>query len=229
MEFPFFHIKRRQAAKIQSSPRTFFSSPVVGLHSVGRFISGRFCRVCLGTGEFLRPQGAIPQAYTPFGGGLLPGAWGAPKRGMPTGPKVFLALPDACGLRPCDRVTLKTALCHIRALVWRFDKYRGPRGLFFLSSCWVALGRPFYLWTVLPGVPRHWRFPPASGGHTPRLIPPSGGLGLLPGAWSAPKRGRPTGPKVFLALPDACWLRPCDRAHLKNSLVPYSCVGGTLR
>ena len=26
------------------------SSPVVGLHSVGRFISGRFCRLCLGTG-----------------------------------------------------------------------------------------------------------------------------------------------------------------------------------
>ena len=55
------------------------------------------------------------------------------------------------------------------------EKYRGPRGPFFLSSCWVAFGRPFYLWTVLPDVPRHWRVPPASGGHTPRLIPPSGG------------------------------------------------------
>ena len=59
---------------------------------------------------------------------------------------------------------------------------RGPRALFFLSSCWVAFGKPFYLWTVLPGVPRHWRVPPASGGHPPRLLPPSGGLGLLPGA-----------------------------------------------
>ena len=104
-----------------------------------------------------------------------------------------------------------------------------PVDLFFLSSCWVAFGRPFYLWTVLPGVPRHWRVPPASGGHPPRLIPPSGGLGLLPGAWGAPKRGMPMGPKLFLALPDACGLRPCDRAHLKNGLVPYSCVGGTQR
>ena len=78
--------------------------------------------------------------------------------------------------------TLKTALCHIRALVGRNDKYRGPRGPFFLSSCWVAFGRPFYLWTVLPDVPRHWRVPPALGGHPPRLIPPSVGLGLLPGA-----------------------------------------------
>ena len=50
-----------------------FSSPVVGLRSVGRFISGWFCWVCLGTGEVLRPQGAIPQAFTPIGGfGLLP-------------------------------------------------------------------------------------------------------------------------------------------------------------
>ena len=94
---------------------------------------------------------------------------------------------------------------------------------------WVAFARPSYLWAVLPGVPWHWRFPPASGGHPPRLIPSSGGLGLLPGAWGAPKRGMPTGPKVFLALPDACGLRPCDRAHIKNGLVPYSCVGGTQR
>ena len=97
----------------------------------------------------------------------------------------------------------------------------------FLSSSWVAFGRPSYLWAVLPGVRRHRRFPPASGGHPPQAYTPSGGcLGLLPGA---PKRGMPTGPKVFLALPDACGLWPCDRAHLKNDLVPYSCVGGTLR
>ena len=51
--------------------------------------------------------------------------------------------------------------------------------------------------------------------------------GLLPGAWGSPKRGMPTGSKVFLALPDACGLRPCDWTHLKNGLVPYSCVGGT--
>ena len=45
----------------------------------------------------------------------------------------------------------------------------------FLSSSWVEFGRPSNLWAVLPGVPRHWRFPPASGGHPPSLIPPSGG------------------------------------------------------
>ena len=98
----------------------------------------------------------------------------------------------------------------------------------FLSSCWVAFGRPSYLRAVLPGMPRHWRFPPASGGHPPRLLPPSGeGYCLSPEA--VPKRGMPTGPKVFLALPDACGLRLCNRTHLKNGLVPYSCVGGTHR
>ena len=42
------------------------SSPVVGSHSVGRFTSRRFCLVCLGTGEFLRPQGAIPPGFYPL-------------------------------------------------------------------------------------------------------------------------------------------------------------------
>ena len=47
------------------------TSPIVGLHSVGRFISGRFCWVCLGTGEFLRPQGAIPPGFYPLRGGVI--------------------------------------------------------------------------------------------------------------------------------------------------------------
>ena len=84
------------------------SSPVLGLHSVDRLTSGPFCRVCLGTGDFLRPQGAIPPGLYPLWGfGFI--AW-RPKRGMPTVPKVFLALPDACGLRPCDRAHLKNGL-----------------------------------------------------------------------------------------------------------------------
>ena len=94
------------------------------------------------------------------------------------------------GFGPATGPTLKTALCHIRALVGRNDKYRGPRGLFFLSSCWVAFGRPFYLWTVLPDVPRHWRVPPASGGHPPRLIPISGGGYCLEPQKGECRRGR---------------------------------------
>ena len=36
-----------------------------------------------------------------------------------------------------------------------------------------------------------------------------------------------TGPNVFLAMPDASGLWPCDRAHLKNGLVPYLLGSGT--
>ena len=38
-----------------------------------------------------------------------------------------------------------------------------------------------------------WSFPSASGGLPPRLLPPSGGLGSLPGAWGAPNKGNADG------------------------------------
>ena len=50
---------------------------------------------------------------------LSPDAWGAPKRGMPTGSEAFLELPVALGFGPATGPTLKTALCHIRTLVGR--------------------------------------------------------------------------------------------------------------
>ena len=63
---------------------------------------------------------------------------------------------------------------------------RSPRTFFFLSSCWVAFGRSFYLWTVLPDVPRHWRVPPASGGPSPQAYTPFGGVGFY---CLTPKKG----------------------------------------
>ena len=69
----------------------------------------------------LWPQGAFPPGFNPLrrGLGLSPGAWGAPKRGMPTGSEAFLELPIALGYGPATGLTLKTALCHIRTLVGR--------------------------------------------------------------------------------------------------------------
>ena len=106
------------------------SSPVLGLHSVGRLTSGRFCRVCLGTGDFLRPQGAIPPGLYPLRGGwvycLAPEA---PQKGeCRRGRRYFWPCRTRVGFGPATGPTLKTALCHIRALVGRNDKYRGPRG-----------------------------------------------------------------------------------------------------
>ena len=95
------------------------SSPVVGSHSVGRLTSGRFCRVCLDTGEFLLPQGGHPPGFYPLGG-VLPEA--PLKRGMPTGPKVFLALLVACRLRPCDRTHLKNGLVPHSCVGGTYDK-----------------------------------------------------------------------------------------------------------
>ena len=63
-------------------------SPVVGLHSVGRLTSGRFCRVCLDTGDFLRPQGAIPPGFYPLRGVI---AW-RPKKGNADGAEGIFGL-----------------------------------------------------------------------------------------------------------------------------------------
>ena len=120
-------MNKASAAKNSEVPADFFSSPVVGLHSVGRFISGRFCRVCLGTGEFIRPQGAIPPGLYPLRGGwvycLAPEA---PQKGeCRRGRRYFWPCRTRVGFGPATGLTLKTALCHIRALVGRNDKYRG--------------------------------------------------------------------------------------------------------
>ena len=160
------------------------SSPVLGLHSVGRLTSGRFCRACLGTGDFLRPQGATPPGlYPPLGGGwvycLAPEA---PQKGeCRRGRRYFWPCRTRVGFGPETGPTLKTALCHIRALVGRNDKYRGPRGRSRAFVC--GLSSPVLglhsVGRLTSGrfcrVSRHWRFPPASGVHPPRLIAPSGG------------------------------------------------------
>ena len=68
-----FFDTRRETQFLRGRSRTFvcgLSSPVLGLHSVGRLTSGRFYRVCLGTGDFLRPQGAIPPGFYPLWGGI---------------------------------------------------------------------------------------------------------------------------------------------------------------
>ena len=106
------------------------SSPVLGLHSVGRLTSGRFCRVCLDTGDFLRLQGAIPPGLYPLRGGwvycLAPEA--PQKEECRRGRRYFGPCRTRVGFGPATGPTLKTALCHICALVGRFDKYRGLRG-----------------------------------------------------------------------------------------------------
>ena len=77
--------------------------------------------------------------------GLSPGAWGAPKRGMPTGSEAFLELPIALGYGPATGPTLNTALCHIRTLVGRrintSQIIPGALFAFFCVLWWGALDR----------------------------------------------------------------------------------------
>ena len=81
------------------------------------------------------------------------------------------------------------------------------------SSCWVTL-RP-----AVFAAARIWlRFPPASGGCLPRLLPSSGGWAYCLAPEAPLIRGIPTGPNVFLAMPGACGLRPCATTHQKKAL-----------
>ena len=80
--------------------------------------------MCLDTGDFLWPQGAIPPGFFTLRGGLP----GAPNRGMPTGPKDFWPCWTREGFGPATGPTLKTALCHIRALVGRYEVYADALG-----------------------------------------------------------------------------------------------------
>ena len=106
--------------------------------------------------------------------------------------------------------------CVKSCLVGGSDKYLGVCVRPFLSSSWVAFGRPSNLWAVLPGVPQHWRFPPASGGHPPRLIPPSGGYCLAP---EAHKKGEcRRGWRYFWPCRTRVDFRPATGPTLKTAL-----------
>ena len=126
VEFPFFHWKKASGGENSEDPVFFqgvcdFSSPVVGLYSVGRLTSGRFCLVCLGTGDFLWSQGAIPPGFYPLRGCycLAPEA---PQKGeCRRGQRYFWPCRTRVGFGPATGPTLKTALCHIRALVGHID------------------------------------------------------------------------------------------------------------
>ena len=74
--------------------------------------------------------------------GLSPGAWGVPKRRMPTGPEAFLGLPDASGLWPCDWTHLKKYdLVPYSSAGGTWDKYSSE------SSCQVDV--PLYVQLAL--------------------------------------------------------------------------------
>ena len=127
------------SAWIHRSQKAFFASH---LQLLGRTSAGRGCfgADIAGFASALEiSSGATPGFY------LLRGCWFnclAPEapliRRIPTGPKVFLEMPDACGLRPCHRTHLKKGLVLYLSGVGTENKYR-KRFLLHLFSSWVAL------------------------------------------------------------------------------------------
>ena len=69
---------------------------------------------------------------------------------------------------------------------------------------------------------RSFFYPSVSGGLPPRLLPPSGGLGLSPGAWGAPNKGNADGAQGIFGN---CRMRvgygPAPGPTIKKGLVPY--------
>ena len=81
----------------------------LGRTSAGSAGCGTDLAVCVSAaGDFLRPQGAVPPDFYLLDRwvyGLDPEV--PLIRGIPTEPKVFLAMLSACGLRPCGRTHQK--------------------------------------------------------------------------------------------------------------------------
>ena len=93
-----------------------------GSTSTGRVICGTDLAECVSVpGDFLRPQGAFPQAFTPFRGGLgsLPGAWGAPNKGTADGAEgIFGKLRARVGYGPAPGPTQKKGLVPYMPVRW---------------------------------------------------------------------------------------------------------------
>ena len=165
------------------NPRVWFAFPVVW----GSLRSAVFWSTQLGR--------AFPQHWR-FPPAVL--------AGMPTGPKVFLAMLEACGLRACDRTHLKKVLYYTRSFGGVRDRLLDQTPVF--GAPLHLLGRTsaccFVNYAARSGVPRHWRsLWPQGAVH--QVFPPLWGVGLLPGAWGAFSREMSTGTEVFLKMPGA--------------------------
>ena len=153
---------------------------------------------------------------------------------MPTGSEAFLELPIALGYGPATGPTLKTALCHIRTLVGRrinTAHWNAPSELpaSVLLCPVVGRSRPAVVacCTVRSGVFHHWIHHLWPQGAVPQALTLFGGVGFIARRLRRPEKGNADGVRGIFGTVYRVGLRPCDRTHLKNGLVPYSYVGGT--
>ena len=64
-------------------------------------------------------------------------------------------------------------------------------------------------------------------GPSPQALTLFGGVGFIARRLRRPEKGNADGVRGIFGTAYRVGLRPCDRTHLKNGLVPYSYVGGT--
>ncbi len=133
---------------------------------------------------------------------------------MPTGSEAFLELPLVLGFGPATGPTLKTALCHIRTLV-------GRRINTALDRLWLRAARFGRVCSTTGYITSGLRGP------SPQALTLFGGVGFIARRLRRPEKGNADGVRGIFGTAYRVGLRPCDRTHLKNGLVPYSYVGGT--
>ena len=131
-------------------------------------------------------------------------------------------IPTLIGLRAFDLVSSRVwweAATNTTARSWR---------AFFCVLWWGALDR---LWLRAA---RFGRVCSTTGyitsglrGPSPQALTLFGGVGFIARRLRRPEKGNADGVRGIFGTAYRVGLRPCDRTHLKNGLVPYSYVGGT--
>ena len=81
--------------------------------------------------------------------------------------------------------------------------------------------------TVRSGVLHRWIHHLWPQGAVPQALTLFGGVGFIARRLRRPEKGNADGVRGIFGTAYRVGLRPCDRTHLKNCLVPYSYVGGT--
>ena len=150
---------------------------MLGSTWAGRAGSGADLAGCASVpGDFLPPQGAFPPGFYSLRGGWVNRP--APEE-CRRGRRHFWEMPGACGLRPCARTHRKKGLMPHLPVRWGVQQI--PRSKSFwrqidfgadLSRCLERRGSG----RLCLGA---WRFPSASRGLPPRLLPPFEGVGLI--------------------------------------------------
>ena len=159
---------------------------------------------------------------------------------------------DRCPRIICSVVRPDTRCSLLWQTEWKFEsgsaclinppsastsKFTAPNylvGSFFLDDAAlcpvVGHSRPTVVasCTVCSDVFHHWihhLWP--QGAVPPQALTLFGGVGFIARRLRRPEKGNADGVRGIFGTASRVGLRPCDRTHLKNGLVPYSYVGGT--